>query len=59
MLYALSFLVLGMVSPMNHLLFDGVSRYEMTLQWLNVTCLLLAALVPFVSALFGEHGATR
>lgn len=58
-IYGLSFLVLGMFWLMHHAIFDSVVHYDFTLQWLNVAFLMFAALIPFSSALFGEHGATR
>jgi uncharacterized membrane protein len=59
LIYGLSFLVLGMFWMMHHAIFDSVIHYDFTLQWLNIAFLLFAALVPFSTALFGEHGATR
>ena len=44
---------------MHHAIFDSVIQYDMTLQWLNIIYLMFAALIPFTTALFGEHGATR
>ena len=57
--YALSFLVLGMFWLMHHAIFDSVAHYDFTLQWINIAFLLFAALIPFSTALFGEHGITR
>ena len=59
LIYGLSFLVLGMFWLMHHAIFDSVIHYDMTLQWLNIAFLMFAALIPFSTALFGEHGATQ
>jgi uncharacterized membrane protein len=59
LIYGLSFLVLGMYWLMHHATFDAVVHYDFTLQWLNIAFLLFAALIPFSTALFGEHGATQ
>lgn len=56
--YALSFLVLGVFWIVHHVLFDLIERYDTTLVWLNVVFLMFAALVPFSTGLFAEHGAT-
>ncbi len=59
LMYGLSFLVLGMFWLMHHAIFDTVVHYDFALQWINVAFLLFAALIPFSTALFGEHGAGR
>jgi uncharacterized membrane protein len=59
LMYGLSFLVLGMFWLMHHAIYDSVQHYDFTLQWMNITYLLFAALIPFSTALFGEHGATQ
>jgi len=58
LIYVLSFLVLGVFWLIHHLVFDAVERYDTTLIWLNILFLMFAALIPFSTALFGEHGAT-
>lgn len=58
LMYALSFLVLGVYWLMHHMIYELVLRYDGTLVWLNVLYLLFAALMPFCTALIGEHGAT-
>lgn len=58
LIYGLSFLVLGMFWLQHHAIFDSVVHYDFTLQWLNIAFLMFAALIPFSTALFGEHGAT-
>lgn len=57
LIYALSFLVLGVFWLMHHLIFDIVERYDTTLIWLNIAFLMFASLVPFSTRLFIEHGA--
>jgi uncharacterized membrane protein len=56
-MYALSFLVLAVFWLIHHVLFDLIERYDTTLLWLNVGYLMCAALVPFATQLFTEHGA--
>ena len=56
LIYGLSFLVLGVLWLIHHMLFDAIERYDTTLVWLNVLFLMFAALIPFSTALFGEHG---
>ncbi len=57
LMYGLSFLVLGVFWLIHHLLFDVIERSDTTLIWLNIAFLMFAALIPFSTALFGEHGA--
>ncbi len=57
LMYALSFLVLGMYWLMHHMIYDSIVRYDPTLVWLNIIYLLFAALIPFSTALIVEHGA--
>jgi uncharacterized membrane protein len=59
LIYGLSFLVLGMFWLMHHAIFDAVVQYDFPLQWLNIVFLMFAALLPFSTALFGEHGTTQ
>jgi uncharacterized membrane protein len=56
--YALSFLVLGVFWLVHHVLFDIIERYDTTLVWLNIVFLMFAALIPFSTGLFAEHGTT-
>lgn len=57
LMYGLSFLVLGVFWLIHHILFDLIERSDTTLIWLNIVFLMFAALIPFSTALFGEHGA--
>lgn len=57
LIYALSFLVLGVFWLVHHLVFDAVERYDTTLIWLNILFLMLASVIPFSTGLFIEHGA--
>lgn len=59
LIYALSFLVLGVFWLVHHLVFDAVERYDTTLIWLNILFLMLASVIPFSTGLFVEHGAIR
>jgi uncharacterized membrane protein len=56
LIYGLSFLVLGLFWLIHHMLFDAIERYDTTLVWLNVGYLMVVALIPYSTALFGEHG---
>lgn len=55
--YCLSFLVLGMFWLIHHMLFDAVERYDSTLVWLNTGFLMVVAVIPYSTALVGDHGA--
>ena len=57
LMYALSFLVLGMYWLMHHMIYDSIVRWDPTLAWLNIVYLMFAALIPFLTALIVEHGA--
>lgn len=57
LMYALSFLVLGVYWLIHHIIFNEIVRSDSTLVWLNIVFLMLAALIPFSTALIGEHGA--
>lgn len=56
-MYALSFLVLGVYWLIHHMIYESIERYDPTLAWLNVGYLMFAALIPFATALIVEHGA--
>jgi uncharacterized membrane protein len=57
--YGLSFLVLGIFWFMHHAIFDSIKRYDPTLAWINIVFLMFVALIPFSTALYGEHGAEQ
>jgi uncharacterized membrane protein len=57
LMYALSFLVLGVYWLIHHMIYDAIDRYDPTLAWLNIVYLMFAALIPFSTALIVEHGA--
>jgi uncharacterized membrane protein len=58
LIYVLSFLVLGVFWLIHHIVFDTVERYDTTLIWLNIVFLMFAAVIPFSTGLFVEHGVT-
>ena len=58
LMYALSFMVLGIFWLVHHMIFSVIVRSDSTLVWLNIVFLMFAALIPFSTALIGEHGAT-
>ncbi len=57
LMYALSFLVLGIFWLVHHMIFSVIVGSNSTLVWLNIVFLMFAALIPFATALIGEHGA--
>jgi uncharacterized membrane protein len=57
LMYALSFLVLGVFWLVHHMIFRVIVGSDSTLVWLNIVFLMFAALIPFATALIGEHGA--
>ncbi len=59
LIYALSFLILGIFWLIHHIIFDAIKRYDSTLIWLNILFLMFVALIPFSTSLFGEYGAER
>ena len=59
LIYILSFMVLGIFWLMHHAIFDSVRYYNTSLAWINIVFLMFVSLIPFSTALFGEHGAER
>ena len=59
LIYVLSFMVLGIFWLMHHAIFDTVRYYNTSLAWINIVFLMFVSLIPFSTALFGEHGAER
>ena len=57
LIYALSFLVLGVFWLMHKMIFDSLVRSDPPLMWLNIVFLMVTALVPFSTALVGEYRA--
>jgi uncharacterized membrane protein len=57
LIYVLSFLVLGVFWLIHHMIFESIGKTDTTLVWLNIVFLMFAALIPFTTALVGEHGA--
>jgi uncharacterized membrane protein len=55
MAWIISFLILAALWIGHQRLFHYVRRVDGTLLWINVLALLLASLLPFSSALIGEH----
>jgi len=54
--FAVSFLVVGSFWLGHHRMFRLVRRYDDGLLWRNLLFLLCIALLPFASAVLGEHG---
>ena len=55
LIYALSFLVLGVFWLIHKMIFDSIVGADPPLIWLNVLFLMVTALVPFSTALVGEY----
>ena len=56
LIYALSFMILGIFWVIHHTLFQDVKRYDTTLVWLNILFLMFVSLIPFSTALVGKNG---
>lgn len=58
-MYAISFVVLGMFWLGHHLQFHYVRYVDRPLLWINLAFLLCTVLVPFSTDLMGDHGHLR
>lgn len=56
LIYALSFMVLGVYWLIHKMIFDSVVGADPPLIWLNIVFLMAVGLIPFSTALVGEHG---
>jgi uncharacterized membrane protein len=56
LIYALSFMVLGIFWVIHHSVFSVVRMYDTTLVWLNILFLMFVSLIPFSTALTGKNG---
>lgn len=56
LIYALSFMVLGVYWLMHKMIFDVIIGADPPLVWLNILFLMTVGLIPFSTALVGEHG---
>jgi uncharacterized membrane protein len=54
--YALSFAVIGRFWIVHHRFFSEVTGFDGRLLWLNIFYLAWVVLIPFSSAVLGEHG---
>ncbi|NOQ43120.1 MAG: DUF1211 domain-containing protein [Dehalococcoidia bacterium] len=59
LIYALSYLILGVFWLAHHWLFENIKKYDSTLAWMNLIFLLFVALIPFSMAILGEYGVTQ
>lgn len=55
--YVLTFLVTGVYWVAHHRMFTHIERYDRNLLWHNLMFLLCVGLLPFPTALLGEHAA--
>ena len=53
--YALSFVVIARFWVTHHLTFRLIARYDAALVWLNLLLLMSVSLLPFPTAVLGEH----
>ncbi len=56
LIYALSFMILGVFWVIHHSVFSLVKMYDTTLVWLNIIFLMFVSLIPFSTALTGKNG---
>ncbi|WP_024874997.1 TMEM175 family protein [Saccharomonospora piscinae] len=56
--FALSFAVVGRYWRVHHRVFARITRVDGTLVWLSLLFLFWVALLPFPTAVLGEHGDT-
>jgi uncharacterized membrane protein len=54
--YALSFVVIGLVWMGHHAQFSYIQRVDGALLWLNLFFLMTIGLIPFVTSLLSDHG---
>jgi len=57
--YTMSFLVLGIFWALHHSMFHYIRRSDEILLWLNILFLMFVALVPFSTAILGQHTTSR
>lgn len=57
LIYALSFLVLGAYWLIHKMLFESFLSADPPMIWIHIVFLMAIALLPFSTALVGEHGA--
>jgi uncharacterized membrane protein len=56
LIYALSFMILGVFWGIHHSIHADVKRYDTSLVWLNILFLMFVSLIPFYTALVGKNG---
>ena len=54
--FAISFAVIGAYWVAHHRLYSVIDRYDARLLWLNLLSLFFIVIMPFTTALVGEHG---
>ena len=57
--YVMGFLVLAIFWALHHSVFRYIRRSDEILLWLNILFLMFVALVPFSTAVLGQHTASR
>jgi uncharacterized membrane protein len=53
--YFMSFIVVGIFWVSHHLMMHHISKVNRTFVWLNLFFIMLVSLIPFLSAIVGEH----
>jgi uncharacterized membrane protein len=56
LIYALSFMILGVFWFMHYAVFSVVRKFDSTLVWLNILFLMFVSLVPFSTAFAAKNG---
>jgi len=56
LIYALSFMIVGIFWVIHHSVFSVIRMYDTTLVWLNILFLMFVSLIPFSTALIGKNG---
>jgi uncharacterized membrane protein len=55
--YALSFIVIGLIWMGHHEQFSHIERVDGPMIWLNLLYLMTVGLIPFLTSLLGDHGS--
>lgn len=57
--YILSFIIIGVFWVAHHMVFHHIQRSDRGLLWWNIVFLMVVALIPFPTALFGQYFEQR
>jgi uncharacterized membrane protein len=59
LVYILTFVVLGIMWVNHRFMFNYIKRSDGKLAWINITFLMVVALIPFSAALLGEYSQSQ